>query len=222
MDRGYYARGLSGERLDRVYELADARVRRYLEAEITHVAALLRPGDRLLELGCGCGRVLAPLARIAGRAWGIDNAPDSLRLAAGRHPALRLALMDAAALGFRDGAFDVVAGVQNFISACRVAPRALLAEARRVTRPGGRILLSSYAAAFWPHRLAWFERQAAAGLLGAIDPAATGNGVIVCTDGFRASTFSADDFAALAAAAGLAAQSYVVDESSLFCVLEVP
>ena len=59
MSNRYYAEKLSGQRLDRVYAIAGARVRRYLEAEIAHVRTLVRPGDRVLELGCGTGRVLA-------------------------------------------------------------------------------------------------------------------------------------------------------------------
>ncbi len=222
MDRGYYARGLGGERLDRVYAVAGPRVRRYLAAEIDFLAQALRPGDRLLELGCGCGRVLAPLAAKCAGAWGVDNAVDSLEAAARRHPHLRLAAMDAAALSFRPGSFDVVVGVQNFVSACKVPPLRVLGEARRVVRPGGRIFLSSYAEAFWPHRLDWFRRQAAEGLIGPIDPAATGDGVIVCTDGFRATTFGPEDFEALAAAAGTEARLTVVDDSSVFCEFPVP
>lgn len=222
MDRSYYARKLSAERLERVYTLADRRVQRYLQAEIDHLAAGVRPGMRILEVGCGYGRVLAPLARRAGGGWGIDNAPESLALARRRYPWLHLAAMDAAALGFAPGAFDRVVGVQNFISACRVPPERVLAECLRVTRPGGRVLLASYAEAFWPHRLAWFRQQAAEGLLGPIDEAATGNGVIVCRDGFRAVTFGPREFEDLARACGVTARIYSVDAASLFCEIQRP
>ena len=222
MDRNYYARGLSGERLDRVYAVADARVRQYLEAEIDHVAGGLAPGERLLELGCGCGRVLAPLAKKAGAGWGVDNSTASLRLAARRHPGLHLAAMDIAALGFSTGCFDAVIGIQNVVSACKVPPALILAEALRVTRPGGRVILSSYAEAFWPHRLDWFRRQADEGLLGPIDEAATGGGVIACTDGFQSTTLGPDDFEMLARAAGVTARVSTIDGSSVFCEIEVP
>lgn len=222
MDRAYYARGLSGERLDRVYAVAGPRVRQYLQAEIDHVAQGLKPGEKVLELGCGCGRVLAPLARMTGGAWGVDNAVESLRLAARRHPDLHLAAMDVAALGFSPASFDVVVGVQNFISACKVPPRQVLEEAVRVTRTGGRIVLSSYAEAFWPFRLAWFRRQADEGLLGPIDETDTGDGVIVCTDGFRATTFSPDEFVALARSVGVPANVLTVDDSSVFCEILLP
>lgn len=221
MIKDYYTRKLCAERLDQVYALAGPRVRQYLQAEIDHLLSLLSPGDRVLELGCGTGRVLAPLARAAGRGWGVDNAAASIRRARQAHPELILAVMDAAALGFAAQSFDIVVAVQNFISACQLPPEQLLNESLRVTRPGGRIFLSSYAERFWPHRLSWFRDQAAVGLLGAIDEAATGNGVIVGRDGFRATTFSPGDFRALAASVGVAAQIYEVDRSSLFCRIDV-
>lgn len=217
MTTAYYARKLSARRLDRVYAIAGPGVRQYLAAEIAHVRAAIRPGDRVLELGCGTGRVLTRLARVAGAAWGVDNALASVHLARIRHPGCRWAVMDAARLGFEARCFDVVVGIQNFISACRVPPAVLLRECLRVARPGGRIFLSSYAASFWPWRLAWFRAQAGEGLLGAIDEAATGNGIIVGRDGFRATTFSPADFAGLADRLDVAAKIYEVDGSSVFC-----
>lgn len=217
MKKNYYARKLSARRLDRVYAIAGPRVRQYLAAEIAHVRAAIRPGDRLLELGCGTGRVLARLAQVAGVAWGVDNALASVRLARTRHPGCHWAVMDAARLGFEARCFDVVVGIQNFISACKVPPAELVRECLRVVRPEGRIFLSSYAASFWPQRLAWFRAQAEEGLLGAIDEAATGNGVVVGRDGFRATTFSPADFADLADRLGVKAKIYEVDGSSVFC-----
>lgn len=222
MSKTYYAKMLNAERLKRVYEIAGPRVRRYLRAEIRHLAEFIGPGDRILELGCGYGRVLAPLAAIAGQGWGIDNSAASLALAKAEHPDLQLAQMDAASLEFSDHSFDLVFGVQNFISACKTPAGQVLGECLRVTRPGGRVLLSSYAERFWDHRLGWFRRQAAESLLGPIDEQQTGDGVIVCEDGFRATTFSPGRFARLAASFDLQARVYEVDGSSLFCEIIVP
>ena len=47
---GYYSEKLSAERLRRVYDLAPARVKRYLDAEIEFVLKRINPGDRVLEL----------------------------------------------------------------------------------------------------------------------------------------------------------------------------
>ncbi len=217
MSKAYYAQKLSADRLDRVYAIAGPRVRQYLQAEMDHARAAIRPGDRVLELGCGTGRVLGHVARDAQMAWGVDFAPASVASAHSRYSDLGWAVMDAARLGFPSDCFDLVLGVQNFISACKVPPEDLVRESLRVTRPGGRVLLSSYTEAFWPHRLDWFRDQAAEGLLGAIDEDATGDGVIVGQDGFRATTFSPEDFAGLAERLGVEAEIYEVDSSSVFC-----
>ena len=222
---GYYDEALSAERLRRCYEIAPPRIRRYLEAEIDHVAARLRPGDRVLELGCGYGRVLSRLAGVAGLAVGIDTSVASLRLARetlGRGPGVCLAAMDAARLAFDDRAFDVVACVQNGISAFHADMRELVGEAVRVARPGGTVLFSSYAEGIWKERLAWFRLQAAEGLVGEIDEERTGAGEITCRDGFTATTVDEARFRALADGLDVEALIVEVDGSSLFLELRVP
>ena len=219
---GYYDEKLSAARLRRVYEVATPRVRRYLEAEIGHVASFIEPGDAVLETGCGYGRALAELADAAGRAFGIDTSFASLKMATETFGnRVMVAKMNAAALGFADGVFDLVACIQNGISAFKADRATLMREAVRVAKPGGRVFFSSYAARFWDDRMEWFERQAAAGLLGEIDHERTGDGVIICKDGFRAYTVGPEEFSGLAASLGLQYEVYEVDGSSLFCEIGV-
>ncbi len=219
---GYYSQKLSGERLKLCYSIAPPRVKQYLEAEIDFVLKKIKPTDRVLELGCGYGRVLLLLAEKAGLAVGIDTAFDSLRL----HGDLcqnvtncPVIAMDAGCLGFKDGQFDKVVCVQNGISAFQMEPKTLISEALRVTSPGGSVFLSSYAKRFWDDRLSWFKLQAEHRLIGEIDEEATAEGVILCKDGFRATTVSADDFRCLASECGLVPIVTEVDGSSLFCEL---
>lgn len=96
-----------------------------------------------------------------------------------------------------------------------------MAAAVDVTRPGGRVLFSSYAEAFWDHRLAWFRLQAREGLLGEIDETATGRGVIVCKDGFRATTVTPDQFRSLSRGLGRQVTVDVVADASVFCEILV-
>ena len=174
----------------------------------------------MLELGCGYGRILGRLCRKARKAFGIDTSQASLVLARSElceFSKPELCLMDAARLGFRDNAFDLTACLQNGISAFKVDRLELIKEAARVTRPGGRVMFSSYSEKFWPDRLDWFRRQSDEGLLGEIDDEKTGDGVIVCKDGFRATTLTAEQFLALTSRLNLRAEIVEVDESSLFC-----
>lgn len=207
-----------------VYEIAPARVRQYLEAEVRFVLERVTPGAKVLELGCGYGRVLEKLAVASDNVIGIDTSLESLLMARKwLDPQLGVSLvsMDASHLGFRDGSFDLVVCIQNGISAFKVDQELLIREALRVSRTGGRVLLSSYAERFWPDRLNWFRIQANHRLLGKIDEEATGNGVIICKDGFRATTIGPDDFRILAEKIGVVPEITEVDSSSIFCDITV-
>ena len=204
---GYYREKLSGTRLRECYEIASPRVQQYFHAEIRHVLTRIEAADAVLELGCGYGRVVMELARVADWVVGIDTSAESLALArqlAESTSNCEFLEMDAVDLHFPDGEFDVVVCIQNGICAFGVDKERLLREAIRVTRPAGRVILSTYAERFWPHRLEWFEQQAERGLVGDIDHDATGNGVIVCKDGFRAETVSPADLKMLCAQIGVA------------------
>jgi len=223
--RGYYAGKLAGDRLRQCYDLAHPRLEQYLEAEIRHVQEQLDPDDAVLELGCGYGRVAVRLAETAHRVVGIDNAPENVALARrlyGANPRCEFLEMDAMAMSFEGRRFDEVVCVQNGICAFGVDKGELLRSALAVTRPGGRLLFSTYAEGFWDDRLEWFEAQAAAGLLGEIDRERTRPGLIVCRDGFRSGLVTPGEFTALCAGLGLQADLTEVDGSSLFCRIEVP
>jgi 2-polyprenyl-6-hydroxyphenyl methylase/3-demethylubiquinone-9 3-methyltransferase len=130
--------------------------------------------------------------------------------------------MDALDLLFPDCSFDAVVCLQNGICAFGVDQVSLLQEALRVTRKGGMVLFSTYSDRFWSERLAWFEAQAAEGLIGAIDRVASGDGVIVCVDGFRAGRLTPNDFRSLCSLVGVEPEIAEVDGSSVFCEIVKP
>lgn len=218
--KGYYEKKLSAGRLKRCYEIAPARVRQYFDAELSHVLGKIKPGGKVLDLGCGYGRVMPELSRKAGLVVGIDSSEVSLLLAKETIEGIsncRLAAMNAVQMGFIEKSFDVVICIQNGISAFHVDQDALIRESIRVVRRGGIVLFSSYSEKFWDHRMEWFQMQADEGLLGEIDYEKTGAGVIVCKDGFKAFTVGPDRFLELAAGLGAAINIVEVDDSSIFC-----
>lgn len=91
-----------------------------------------------------------------------------------------------------------------------------------MTRSGGLVMFSSYTPQFWQHRLEWFEIQSAHHLIGEIDYQATGNGTIVCKDGFRATTADKATLEKLANRVGVIPRITEVDGSSLFCEFVSP
>ena len=220
----YYSGRLAAERLKRCYDIATPRVRQYLEAEIKHVLSRITKNDIVLELGCGFGRVLERICPAVLFAVGIDIAGSSLELAEKllrSVPNYRLCLMNAADLEFPDGFFDFVVCVQNGISAFHKDMGGLVKEAVRVTAKGGSVFFSSYSDKFWSDRLEWFYLQSEEGLIGEIDSSKTGNGVIVCRDGFSAATVGPEKFGRIASELGLEAVITEVDDSSVFMEIAV-
>lgn len=97
-------------------------------------------GTTILLAGIGTGLDLAHLP--AGpRYLGLDLTPAMLRRARRRsHGGIALQQGDAMAMPYRDGVFDAV--LLHLILAVVPEPARLLAEAVRVTRPGGAILVA--------------------------------------------------------------------------------
>jgi len=107
---GYYTERLSGERLRACYDLAPARAKAYLEAEVDFVLQKTSSSMAVVELGCGYGRVLRRLLPRVRTLVGIDTSFRSLRMAADfleRKNSLHLVAMDATRMAFRDHAFDL-------------------------------------------------------------------------------------------------------------------
>jgi len=108
------------------------------------------PGQEVLEVGVGTGLAL-PHYTAEKRVTGIDLSSDMLRQARKRVAALGLANVaalheiDAEATGLPNGAFDIA--VAMFVASVVPNPRRLLAEMRRVVRPGGNILFVNHFAA---------------------------------------------------------------------------
>ncbi|MFH9349746.1 class I SAM-dependent methyltransferase [Kitasatospora sp. NPDC017646] len=105
------------------------------EAAARAVDRLLPPDGRtVLDVACGTGIVTARLLRPGRTVLGVDRSPAMLRLAARRLPGAVLRA-DATGLPLRTGAVDAVAMVWLLHLLPDAAP--VLAEARRVLRPGG-------------------------------------------------------------------------------------
>lgn len=218
----YYAEGLNSAKLFRVYDTKLERVRRYLREEISFVRRELEGNEKILELGCGYGRIMRELAPYADFIVGIDISTNSVRF--GEEflkdlPNCEIRVMDAHDLSFGP-VFDVVLCLQNGISAIKGEADHLVAQSLRVLVPGGKAYFSTYSASFWDHRLAWFREQADKGLIGQIDEEKTRNGNIVCKDGFTATTFSPEDLEILAQRTGCRYGMEEIDASSLFLILE--
>ena len=220
--KDYYEGKLSGAALQTCYEIAPPRIRRYLDAEVRFATEGVRGSGSVLELGCGYGRVMKRISPSVRWIVGCDTSRRSLELARSYMEPRRNASLvraDASRMAFRAGAFDAVLCIQNGISAFAVDRGRLVGEAVRVTRSGGSIRFSSYSPRIWEDRLDWFRAQAREGLIGDIDEERTGDGTIVCTDGFQATTVGGEEFTRLFAQFGLRPTIREVDGSSVFAIV---
>ena len=110
-------------------------------------AALVDLGDlrgrRVLDVGCGTGRLAAALAgEASAKVWGIDASGEMVAGAREQVPAgVGVRRGAAERLPFRDGWFDRV--VMSLVIHLVDRPLAL-AEARRVVGPDGRVAISTF------------------------------------------------------------------------------
>jgi demethylmenaquinone methyltransferase/2-methoxy-6-polyprenyl-1,4-benzoquinol methylase len=100
-------------------------------------AAVVRPGDELLDACCGTGDLAVACARAGGRVTGLDFSSRMLERARRKAPELEWVQGDLLSLPFADERFDAATvgfGVRNVEDLDRG-----LAELRRVLRPSGRL-----------------------------------------------------------------------------------
>lgn len=119
-------------------ELSGAITRRIAEPLLD--AALVRHGERVLDVATGPGYVAELAAARGASVVGLDIAEGMLAEARRRLPALEFVVGDAERLPFGEGEFDAVVG--SFVVNHLPDPERALAEAVRVVRPGGGVACS--------------------------------------------------------------------------------
>lgn len=107
----------------------------------------LQSGARVLEVGVGTGLALAAYPKGA-QITGVDISSEMLERAR-RRVALRrfshvmdLRVMDARSLEFPDASFDTV--VAMYVISVTPEPKRVIAEMRRVCRPGGQVMIVNH------------------------------------------------------------------------------
>ncbi|MGL4549654.1 MAG: class I SAM-dependent methyltransferase [Gemmataceae bacterium] len=119
-----------------------------------------RPGERILDLGCGTGHLTAKIAEAGAEVVGLD--PSAAMLATARQAYPRLTFVEGDARGFALGAFDAVFSnaalhwVRPPEAAVRAVAAALKPGGRFVAEFGGKGNVAAIAAAYGAGLPDWY------------------------------------------------------------------
>ena len=114
--------------------------RRWRVATVAAVGA--RPGETVLDLAAGTGTSSAPFDAVGAHVVPCDFSLGMLEAGKQRRPGLPFVAGDALRLPFADASFDAVTISFGLRNVARTVDA--LAEMRRVTRPGGRIVVCEF------------------------------------------------------------------------------
>jgi SAM-dependent methyltransferase len=113
-----------------------------LEGEARLVDAMVDRGSRVLDAGCGTGRVAGALHSRGHEAVGVDADPELIAAAEVDNPGPSYLVADLAELDLAERAFDLVVCAGNVMVFLAPGSEAtVLQRLRDHTRPGGRIVL---------------------------------------------------------------------------------
>ena len=128
--------------------------RRWRKEVVAAVAA--QPGETVLDLAAGTGTSSQPFADAGAYVVPCDFSLGMLEVGKRAKPALPFTAGDGTRLPFADATFDAVTisfGLRNIVD-----PTAGLRELRRVTKPGGRIVVCEFSHPTWtPFRVLYVE-----------------------------------------------------------------
>ncbi len=102
---------------------------------------LLRPGDKILEIGCGIGTIVAELTRQGYEAMGTDISQVAIEYGRNKYSDVRLEVQPAEELPFGTGTFDVVLSFDLFEHIARIDRH--VGEVQRVLKSGGYYLFET-------------------------------------------------------------------------------
>ncbi|MDI9432493.1 MAG: class I SAM-dependent methyltransferase [Planctomycetota bacterium] len=102
---------------------------------------LLRPGDRILEIGCGIGAVVSTLAGQGCRVTGTDISRVAIEYGQSKYPGLDLQVQAAEELAFADETFEVVLSFDLFEHIAQIDRH--VSEVHRVLKPQGHYLFQT-------------------------------------------------------------------------------
>lgn len=117
--------------------------RRFAWNELFPLAKYTSPGDRVLDLGCGNGRLQQIFKDIDIDYTGVDNSERLIEMAKKEYSDNKFQVADALKLPFTDNYFDKIYSIAVFHHIpSKELRQQFLQEAKRVLKPGGLLVLT--------------------------------------------------------------------------------
>ena len=113
----------------------------------------------LLDVGCGSGLFCEMACRVGATPTGLDLSPALIGIARQRECAGRFAIGDMLSLPYDDASFHVVTAIDSVQRASQLLP--VMSEARRVSRPGGAVVVATLGPASGCEALAYLRALSA-------------------------------------------------------------
>lgn len=154
-DRDYYFKRCEG-----FEDFAKGRMSTRLDLAFSF--ANINPGEKVLDIGCGRGEASMECFKRGCRVWGIDYSQDAISIAkdyqgvrlGGKTKSISFIRMNAMKLKFPDEFFDCVLLFDVVEHLYPLELEKVLAEAKRVTKIGGRIIIHTPNA--WYNKILYF------------------------------------------------------------------
>ncbi len=128
-----------------------ARTRAFPSEDIKALADYSRPGEKILDFGCGSGRLFAALKDKAIEYFGADVSPKQIEIAKRNYPEADFRITSGLVLDFPENFFDKVYAIAVLHHLPSLELRLqLLKELKRVLKPAGQLFLRVWD--IWPDR----------------------------------------------------------------------
>jgi len=122
-----------------------SQTRQYLWDDLKPLAKYTRDGDKVLDLGCGNGRLYQLFANKSIHYVGLDISEELIKKAQEKFPGVEFAVGDMCELPFPDDSYNIIYCVAAFHHLANAEERLKsLSEMRRILKSGGKVVMTNW------------------------------------------------------------------------------